>query len=91
MFDVIKIDMKFLSNFDKNERTKDVLDCIIKLATRLGMKTLTEGVETIEEAEFLNEIGCGRLQGYLFGKPLSLEDFEQAILDKKLIISNHII
>lgn len=91
MFDVIKIDMKFLSNFDKNERTKDVLDCIIKLATRLGMKTLTEGVETKEEAEFLNEIGCGRLQGYLFGKPLSLEDFEQAILDKKLIISNHII
>ena len=91
MFDVIKIDMKFLTNFDKNERTKDVLDCIIKLATRLGMKTLTEGVETVEEADFLNEIGCGRLQGYLFGKPLTVDAFEQAIEEGVLKISEKLI
>jgi EAL domain-containing protein (putative c-di-GMP-specific phosphodiesterase class I) len=83
--------MKFLTNFDTNERTKDILDSIIHLASRLGMMTLTEGVETKEEAEFLNKIGCGRLQGYLFGKPYEIEKFEQAILDKEFIISDNLI
>ena len=78
-FDVIKIDMTFLSNFDTNEKTKDVLDCIIHLADRLGMKTLSEGVETKAEADFLQSIGCGRLQGYLFGKPYKVNDFEDMI------------
>ena len=91
MFDVIKIDMKFLTNFDQNEKTKEVLDCIIKLSSRLGMKTLTEGVETLEEAKFLNEIGCGRLQGYLFGKPLSIKDFEENIENGTIEVSDRLI
>jgi len=91
MFDVIKIDMKFLSNFEKNDRTKDILDCIIQLGTRLGMKTLTEGVETKEEADFLQAIGCGRLQGYLFGKPYKLEDFKNKIQSHELKLSDHIL
>ena len=91
VFDVIKIDMKFLSNFEKSEKTKDILDCIIQLATRLGMKTLTEGVETKEESEFLEKIGCGRLQGYLFGKPYKVLDFEAKIDNGELIISKEIL
>ena len=87
VFDVIKIDMQFLSNFETNEKTKDILDCIVQLANRLHMKTLTEGVETKEQAEFLEKIGCGRLQGYLFGKPFSLEDFEAKIKSKEFKIS----
>ncbi len=90
-FDVIKIDMTFLSNFDTNEKAKDVLDCIVQLANRLGMKTLTEGVETEEESKFLERIGCGRLQGYLFGKPYKLSDFEDKIYKKEYIISKEII
>ena len=90
-FDVVKIDMKFLTNFDTNEKTKDILDCIIQLADRLGMKTLTEGVETKEEAKFLEEIGCGRLQGFLFGKPYKLEFFEEKIESKELKISKKIL
>lgn len=82
-FDVIKIDMKFLSHFDENAKTKDILDCIVNLANRLGMKTLTEGVETDNQAEYLDKIGCGRLQGYLFGKPIPLEEFIDKI-DKKV-------
>ena len=88
VFDVIKIDMKFLTNFEKNEKTKDILDCIIRLADRLGMKNLTEGVETEAEAKFLDEIGCGRLQGFLFGKPFKLDDFEEKIKNGDLIISD---
>ncbi|MBO5542001.1 MAG: EAL domain-containing protein [Acholeplasmatales bacterium] len=90
-FDVVKIDMKFLTNFDSNEKTKDILDCIIQLANRLGMNTLTEGVETEAESKFLEKIGCERLQGYLFGKPYSLEDLENKIDNKELIISNKLL
>ena len=88
-FDVVK--MKFLTNFDSNEKTKDILDCIIQLANRLGMNTLTEGVETEAESKFLEKIGCERLQGYLFGKPYSLEDLENKIDNKELIISNKLL
>lgn len=91
MFDVIKIDMKFLSNFENNDKSRDILDCIIQLANRLGMKTLTEGVETKEEADFLEAIGCGRLQGYLFGKPYKLDDFEAMIKEQKLKVSKTIL
>lgn len=91
VFDVVKIDMKFLTNFEKNEKTKDTLDCIISLASRLGMKTLTEGVETQAEADFLNEIGCGRLQGYLFGKPLPIDEFDNEISNCNIEISDNLI
>ena len=90
-FDVVKIDMKFLQNFEMNEKSKDILDCIIQLANRLGMKTLTEGVESETQSKFLEEIGCDRLQGYLFGKPFRLEEFEQMIKEEKFIVSKEII
>ena len=86
-FDVIKIDMKFLTNFEQKPETKIILDAIIRLADKLGMKTLTEGVETEIEADFLKEVGCGRLQGYLFGKPLALNELEEDINSGKYIVS----
>lgn len=74
-FDVMKIDMVFLSSFhEKEEKTKAVLKNIVSMANDLGMHTLTEGVETVEAAEYLKSIGCERLQGYLFGKPMPLKD-----------------
>ncbi|MBP5193178.1 MAG: EAL domain-containing protein, partial [Clostridia bacterium] len=63
-FDVIKIDMRFLSNLDSSDKARTLIDCIIKMATRINMLTLTEGVETDVQAEFLNKVGCTRLQGY---------------------------
>ena len=91
MFDVIKIDMRFLSNFEQNAKTNDIIDAVIQLATRLGMKTLTEGVETEEQSKFLEEVGCGRLQGYLYGKPFKLADFEEKIENKTLVVSEDIL
>lgn len=74
-FDVMKVDMVFLSSFyDKPDKTKAVIKNIVSLANDLGMHTLTEGVETMDEAEYLKSIGCERLQGYLFGKPMPLKD-----------------
>jgi hypothetical protein len=44
------------------------------MAKELGMKTLAEGVETKEELDFLKEIGCGKIQGYYYGKPMPIDD-----------------
>ena len=86
-FDVIKIDMRFLSNLEDSEKARTVLDCIVKMASRINMFALTEGVETKAQAEFLNRIGCNRLQGYLFGKPIPKKDLFQRIEKGELIVS----
>ncbi len=90
-FDVLKIDMKFLTNFEQKPVSKVILDSIIKLSEKIGMLTLTEGVETQVQADFLSEIGCGRLQGYLFGKPIPLEALMEDIKNGKYKISEKII
>lgn len=78
-FDVMKIDMKFLSNFEGNTKARLIIKNVVNLAKSLGMKTLSEGVETEEARKFLEEIGCERLQGYLFGKPMPKHEFIKKI------------
>lgn len=73
-FDLLKIDMQFLRNYDKNPKTRTVLKSIVNLAKELGIHTLAEGVETEAQYEFLKAIGCEILQGYYFGRPATLED-----------------
>lgn len=90
-FDLLKIDMNFLKNFSQYPKTKDILLTIVELAGRMGMKTLTEGVETTEQSDYLKSIGCGRLQGYLYGKPIALETLKTAIAEGKYVVSNEII
>lgn len=84
-FDLIKIDMKFLSNFDVNEKSRQILKNVINLAKDLGMQTLTEGVETKEQYDFLRDNGCEKLQGYLFSKPVARDEFE-AMLDNGTLV-----
>lgn len=86
-FDVLKIDMKFLTGFSTNPRTKLLIESIIQMAEKLGMRTLTEGVETKEEMEFLNKVNCERLQGYLFGKPFPHEVLTEKIDNGEIIVS----
>ncbi len=83
-FDVMKIDLVFLRNFDGNQRAKDLIKSIVELAGVMEMDTLTEGVETLEQAEFLREIGCTRLQGYYFGKPMPMDELQEKIASGKL-------
>ena len=68
--DLIKLDMGFLRNF--TEKSRSIISSVIAMAKDLGIKTLAEGVETQEHAEFLASIGCGRQQGYYYGKPQPL-------------------
>jgi diguanylate cyclase (GGDEF)-like protein len=76
-FDVIKIDMKFLKDSERNMKAGLIINHIINMAEDLGMETLTEGVETAKQFEKLFAMGCKLYQGYYFSKPVPLSDFEK--------------
>ena len=78
-FDLMKIDMAFLSKFSENKKSQPIITSIVSLAQKIGMQTLSEGVETQEAYDFLKSIGCQRLQGFLFGKPMPKEEIIQKI------------
>lgn len=71
-FDVIKIDMGFFSHFD--DRSRQIITSVVSMAKMLGVQTLAEGVETKEQVSFLRKIGCGRIQGFYYGRPMLYED-----------------
>ena len=72
-FDLIKFDMSFMRKLDEGENGKIILTELMKMATSLGVDTVCEGVETEAQVRFLQEIGCSKLQGYYYCKPIPLE------------------
>jgi len=76
-FDTIKLDMEFLRKF--NDKSKAIMTSTITMAKDIDMYTLAEGVETMEQVDYLRKIGCGRLQGYYYGKPMPIDEFFEHI------------
>lgn len=85
-FDEIKIDMAFLRSY--NEKSKIIVNYIVAMAKMLGIRTLTEGVETKEHVDFLRLAGCERLQGYYFSKPLPYEELMKVLEEKQIQIKD---
>ena len=81
-FDEIKLDMSFLRNF--NEKSKRIMTAAVRMAKSLGVHTLAEGVETQEHLDFLRSIGCERIQGYYYGKPLPYAEVIEHAKQKNL-------
>ncbi len=75
--DVLKIDMAFISQTEHLERSKKILLSIVKMAKQLGIKIIVEGVESLSQAKFLKDFGCDCFQGFLYSKPMCVEDFEK--------------
>ena len=73
-FDMIKFDMHFMRMFGKTDKTKVIITELIKMAIGLGIETVVEGVESAEQVEFLQEVGCTKMQGFYFCKPLPVEE-----------------
>lgn len=71
-FDELKLDMSFLRSFD--EISRKVITSVVRMAKELNISTLAEGVETEEQYRFLREIGCEKIQGFYFGKPMPLKE-----------------
>lgn len=90
-FDVLKIDMNFLHEFETNPRSHVILASIVNMAKELGMHTLAEGVETQEQYDFLRSIGCEKLQGFLIGKPVPFQkEYEnRSLVNQGTEISAH--
>ncbi len=79
-FDILKIDMGFVRRIEESDKTKSIIDSIVKMAHQMDVRTIAEGAETREQVEFLREKGCDYIQGYYFYKPMPMEDFA-SILD----------
>lgn len=73
--DVLKIDKSLLSRNCEDEKERIVLESILNFAHRLKLTTVAEGVETREQIAFLRTCSCKIIQGFLFGKPMSEEDY----------------
>ena len=69
-FDLVKIDMDFLKEFEESENDKIILKHIVSMIKNLGSHTLIEGVETQEQFDFMKSIGCEMIQGYLIARPM---------------------
>ncbi len=77
--DYVKIDISFIRDMLHNRNTQAIVETIVYLSKRLGIKTIAEGVEKNEQLEFLRELECDFIQGYLFSKPLPVEEFEKVL------------
>jgi EAL domain-containing protein (putative c-di-GMP-specific phosphodiesterase class I) len=72
--DCIKIDKSFVDNITRDRQSAMIVASLTKLAYSLGMSVVAEGVETVAQRTVLLATGCGALQGYLFGKPVTSRD-----------------
>lgn len=73
----LKIDRSFIQDVDGNSHNAELVEMILGIADRLGLRTVAEGVETAEDRDFLKERGCAVFQGYYFSRPIPVDVFFQ--------------
>ena len=73
--DILKIDRSFVSGLPHGRNDVTIVSSLIRLANALELDLVAEGVETVDQASALVELGCGRAQGYLYGRPVPLDEF----------------
>lgn len=71
----LKLDQSFIQNIAENTRSRCVVKAMITMAHGLSMDVVAEGVETAEQFDILNDLGCDVVQGYLFSRPLPASEF----------------
>lgn len=81
--DVLKIDRSFVIDLLTNKKSRCIVENIIQLSHELGIDVVAEGVEEIEQVEYLKDILCDVVQGYYFSKPELFDDVK-SLLGKKL-------
>lgn len=74
--DYLKIDRSFVCNLASDPNDRALCEAIIVMAHKLGLKVIAEGVETEEQRNFLTAADCDYVQGYLYSRPVPLEEFE---------------
>ena len=75
--DRIKLDLHFLTASGDMEKSRIIVRNITRMINELSMNMIAEGVETVDQADFLHNIGCHEMQGYYFYKPMPVQEFEK--------------
>lgn len=75
----VKIDRDFIKDISKDIKKKNVVGLIVELAHSLELNVVAEGIETKEEKTYLESIGCDELQGFLFSKPIDIDELKQIL------------
>jgi diguanylate cyclase (GGDEF)-like protein len=85
-FDVnsLKIDQSFVQRIKEDEQDVAIVGAIIQMASNLSLKTIAEGIEDHETAEFLRNMGCNQAQGFLWSKPVIESEFRRFLLKEKV-------
>ena len=78
--DSLKIDRSFVVNLPHDPNNVEIVRAVVSLGHALGLRTIAEGVETKEQYEFLRQVGCDEVQGYLFSRPLPPEQFARLLV-----------
>lgn len=81
--DVLKLDILFMPKGNDHGKSEKILSSLVRMAGWLGMSVIAEGVETLEQKQFLESIGCGYVQGYYYAKPMPVSEYEK-LLDKNV-------
>jgi len=79
----LKLDRSFIMGLPEDEGDKKIVAATIALAHGLDMKVVAEGVETVEQLNWLKEVKCDEIQGYYFSKPLNAQDFTKLLENTK--------
>jgi EAL domain-containing protein (putative c-di-GMP-specific phosphodiesterase class I) len=77
--DIVKIDRDFVRDIPNNKDDMALVSAIIAMSHGLGKKVVAEGVETEAQLEFLRELGCDNIQGFLYSRPVPIEVMSQLI------------
>jgi EAL domain-containing protein (putative c-di-GMP-specific phosphodiesterase class I) len=86
--DTLKIDKSFISDVCKDPHDTAIVRAIVTLGHALDLTVVAEGVETREQLEYLNELECDVVQGFLFSKSLSADDFEDLLLEQHRVTTS---
>ncbi len=81
-FDVLKIDRGFLNEFMGSDRGRKIISHTISMSQDIGIDIIAEGVETFEQAMFLEDCGCDMAQGFYYSKPVPVEEFEKRLIEE---------
>ena len=83
-FDAIKLDRSFIIGITSNERDLSIVKSIVSLAKAFSLSVVAEGVESKEQFDLIDSMGCEEFQGYLYSKPLSRDDLIEFLSNKKI-------
>ena len=82
--DVLKMDIAFIRNIERNERDFRLVELIVDIARYLKVPVVAEGVETENQLQLLKDAGCDMVQGYYFSRPLPPQEFEELLSDSMI-------